>query len=144
MRDNGAASDLLSIVNQHATALHLMFTACGTTCPIQAAIFQRVQHLLVDQVARGIQLLSLSIDPEHDTPAVLSQWLERFHARPGWVAAAPHLKDLERLRDFAGRGQSASDNHSTQVLLLDRKGRLFWRTSELPEAEEFVDILRQI
>jgi protein SCO1 len=142
LRHDGRSSSLYELVNHHATALQLVFTACTTTCPIQAAIFERVQRLIPDQMARGIQLVSLSVDPENDTPAVLTRWLQRFHARPGWIAAAPRTKDTERLRTFAGRGRSASDNHSTQVQILSRDGLLVWRTGELPEAEEVAAILR--
>jgi protein SCO1/2 len=122
----------------------VLFTACTTTCPIQGAIFARVQILIPDQVARGIQLLSLSVDPAHDTPAILTTWLKRFRARAGWMAAAPRPNDVEGIRDFAGRGRTASDNHSTQVLIVNREGRLVWRTSELPEAEEIAGILRRV
>jgi protein SCO1 len=143
-RHDGASGSLFSIVNQRATAVQLMFTACTTTCPIQGAIFERVQRLIVDQVPRGIQLLSLSVDPEHDTPLALRKWLQRFHARAGWVAAAPQPTDIERIRDFGGRGRNPSDNHTTQVLLINRQGRLFWRTFELPEAEEIAGMLNKV
>jgi protein SCO1/2 len=144
LRHDGGVSSLSALCHRHATAMQVMFTRCTTTCPIQGAVFERVQKLLPDQLARGIQLVSLSVDSENDTPAVLARWLQRFHARPGWVAAAPGLKDVERVRAFAGRGRSASDNHSTQVHMLNREGLLVWRTSELPAAEEIAAILRKI
>jgi protein SCO1/2 len=134
---------LAALVKQHATAWQLMFTACRTTCPIQGAIFARLQSLLPDQVARGIQLLSLSVDPATDTPEALAAWLRRFHAHPGWIAAAPRPDDVERIRAFAGRGRSATDNHTTQVQLVDREGLLVWRTFELPEPEEVAALLRK-
>jgi protein SCO1/2 len=144
IRHDGVATTLAALCRGHATALQVMFTACKTTCPIQGAIFARVQRLLPDQLARGVQLVSLSVDPAHDDPRALTLWLRRFHARPGWIAVAPRPADVERVRDFAGRGRSVTDNHSTQVQLLDRDARLVWRTSELPEAEELAAALRKM
>jgi protein SCO1 len=141
---DGRPTTLFGLVNAHATALQLMFTSCTTTCPIQGAIFSRVQKLIPDQTARGIRLLSVSVDPEHDTPSVLATWLRRFHGRPGWIAAAPRIGDLEHLRDFAGRGKNPSDNHTTQTQLFNRKGQLVWRTGELPDAEEIATILQRL
>jgi protein SCO1/2 len=141
---DGATTRLPALVRHHATALQVMFTACRTTCPIQGAIFARVQGLISDQVVRGVQLVSLSVDPRADTPRALAAWLERFHAGPGWIAAAPEVKDVDRIRAFAGRGRSATDNHSTQVQIVNREGQLVWRTSELPEAEEVATILRRM
>lgn len=141
---DGASATLLGLVDRHVTAAQLMFTSCTTTCPIQGAIFARVQRLLPDQVGRGIQLLSLSVDPDHDAPAVLKSWLGRFNARPGWIAAAPEAADVERLRDFSGRGGTPSDNHSTRIQLFNRRGQLVWRTGELPDAEEIASLLRKL
>jgi len=141
---DGVSTTLPRLLAQRVTALQVMFTACRTTCPIQGAIFARVQKLMPDLVDRGIQLVSLSVDPEHDTGPVLARWLRRFGARPGWRAAAPRPGDVPQVRAFFGAGRTASDNHSTQVHLLDRTGALVWRTGELPEAEEVVALLRRI
>lgn len=143
VRHDGVSTTLARLLDGHVTAVQLMFASCTTTCPIQGAIFARVQTLLPGQVERGIQLLSLSVDPQHDTPLVLKRWLHRFKGRAGWVAAAPPIGDVERLRDFAGRGPSPSDNHSTQIQIFNRQGLLVWRTGPLPDAEEIASLLRK-
>jgi protein SCO1 len=143
LRHDGVSLALPLLAKGHATAVQLMFTACTTTCPIQAAIFQRVQTKLPTMAAHAIQLLSLSIDPEDDTPTALSSWRRRFHAGPTWIAAAPALADVPRLQEFFGKGGDLAD-HSTQVHILDRQGRLVWRTFEMPAAEEITAILQKI
>jgi protein SCO1/2 len=144
VQHDGMATTLPRLLGQHVTALQVMFTACRTTCPIQGAIFQRVQRLIPDQVAHGIQLVSLSVDPARDTSPALAQWLRRFHAGPGWIAAAPRLADVEAVRAFFGAGRSAADNHTTQVQVFDRAGSMVWRTGELPEAEEVSSLLKRV
>jgi protein SCO1 len=144
VRHDGVATSLPKLAAGHATGLQLMFTECMTTCPMQGAIFEKVQKLLPDMAARGIQLASLSIDPKNDNPAALSAWLQRFHAGAVWIGAAPDSQDLEQLKTFFGRGRGASDDHSTQVHILNREGRLVWRTFELPSPEEIAALLRRI
>lgn len=142
---DGTKTRLPALLRGHATALHAMFTICQATCPIQGAIFARVQKLLPDQRARKVQLVSLSIDPRRDTPPVLRKWLDGFHARPGWTAAAPSAEaDGETVRTFTGGGSTPADNHTTQVLVFNRQGLLIWRTFDFPEAEEIVSILRKV
>jgi protein SCO1/2 len=141
VRHDGAAISLLPLLIGHATAVQLMFTACTTTCPIQAAIFQRIQAMLPDMDKSARQLLSLSIDPEDDTAKELSAWRRRFHANSAWIAAAPAIGDLPRVQEFFGQ---AGGDHSTQVHILNRKGQLVWRTYEMPTAEEITSILRQL
>lgn len=144
VRNDGAATTLGDLASGHATAVQLMFTECSTTCPIQAATFQRVQKMIPGMAAGGMQLLSLSVDPEADTPRALSEWLRRFHAGPEWIAAAPSSKDEPVIQSFFGKANGSFSGHSTQVNILDRRGRLVWRTVELPTAEEIAEILRRI
>ncbi|WP_404823855.1 SCO family protein [Burkholderia seminalis] len=139
---DGRATRLHALLNGRVTALQLFFTGCSSTCPIQGAVFQRVQALLGVQAKPGVQLLSLSINPLEDTALRMHAWLARFGARPGWMAAAPELKDVDALQAFFGGGVTGLDNHSTQVQIIDRRGALIWRTYELPAAESLVDILR--
>jgi protein SCO1/2 len=143
-RAYGGPAFLAELVRGRATALQLMFTGCSSVCPIQGAIFERVQTLLPDQCERGIQLLSLSIDPLSDTPHAMQAWLERFGARKGWMAAAPQVADLQRLMDVFGRGREAVESHATQVNIIDRRGELVFRTPELPSADSIAAILRRV
>jgi len=141
---DGASRGLAGLLHGRVTALHLMFTGCSTVCPIQGAIFERVQALLPDQAERGIQLMSLSIDPLLDTPRAMRAWLDRFAARDGWIAVAPQPKDLDRLLDVFGQGRDAVESHATQVNIIDRKGDLVFRTPELPSADSIANILRRV
>jgi protein SCO1/2 len=141
---DGRSASLAALVRGRATAVHLMFTGCLTVCPIQGAIFQRVQSLLTDQVALGIQLLSLSIDPLGDTPAAMRSWLKRFDAHDGWIAVAPDPDDLDRLLELFGQGRNAVESHATVVNIVNRQGELVWRTRELPSADTIADILRKV
>jgi protein SCO1/2 len=118
-----------------------MFTSCTTTCPIQAVIFQHVQSMLPDMATRKIQLLSLSINPEEDNAAALAAWRRRFHACPEWIAAAPVAAKSQDVQTFFGRANGSYADHSTHV---DRRGRLVWRTNELPAADEIASILRRV
>ena len=142
--DDGTSTRMATLLHGKATALHLVFTQCTTTCPIQGAIFEKVQGLLPDQTKHSVQLLSLSIDPESDTPEALHLWLQRFHGRPGWIAAAPRIEDLPAIRSFFGDGDRAVGNHITQVQIIDRNGALIWRTFDLPSPESIASMLRMI
>jgi protein SCO1 len=139
---DGRTTGLHALLAGRVTALQLFFTGCSATCPIQGAVFQRVQTLLGPHPRADAQLLSLSVDPLSDTPPRLSAWLARFDARPGWVAAAPALRDVDAVQRLFGGGLTGLDNHSTQVQVIDRDGRLIWRTYELPSAESVAAMLR--
>jgi protein SCO1/2 len=133
---------LRELLIQKVTALQLVFTHCTSTCPMQAAIFQRVQRLFPEQVLKGAQLLSLSIDPAQDTATELRSWLKRFGAEEGWLAAVPEAAALPQLLQFFGTRADSLTSHATQVQIIDRHAFLMWRTNELPSAQSVVRLLR--
>ena len=140
---SGESIRLHQLLEHRVTAIQLMFTQCTTVCPIQGVIFSRVQAMLPDSREQGAQLLSLSVDPVHDSPRTLRAWLKRFGARHAWVGAVPEADDLQQVLGSFGQQQSTLAGHATQVNISNRQGELIWRTGELPPPESIADILRR-
>lgn len=63
--------------------LDFIFGTCTTICPVLSASFVNFQNKLGPD-AKNVHLISISIDPEHDTPKVLKAYLKTFRAKPGW------------------------------------------------------------
>ena len=58
-----------------------------------SASFAQTQTALGDE-AKDVRMISISIDPEHDTPAKLREYAQRFHAGPGWEFLTGDLNDV--------------------------------------------------
>lgn len=63
--------------------LNFIFTTCTTICPVLSATFSQVQEQLGDE-SDQIRMISISIDPEHDTPERLRAYATRFKAGSQW------------------------------------------------------------
>ena len=63
--------------------LNFIYTTCTAICPITSSIFQQFQEKL-GAARTGVHLVSISIDPEQDTPARLRDYAQRFAAGLGW------------------------------------------------------------
>lgn len=63
--------------------VNFIFTTCTAVCPITSATFAQVQE---DLAARGksFRMVSISIDPEQDTPARLREYAARYGAGDDW------------------------------------------------------------
>jgi protein SCO1 len=146
----GQATDLPALLKGRVTALQLMFTGCGATCPLQGALFAQAQRELGARGSRvgGLQLVSLSIDALGDTPELLRRWLTRFDAQPGWAAAVPRVADvdaiIERLGSGGERRPDGPDPHTGQVYLFNRSAQLVSRTPSLPRPAHIVDALLHV
>jgi protein SCO1 len=78
-----------------AVAINLIYTSCNDECPLETARLVQVQQLLGDRVGKDIFFYSISIDPKHDTPAVLKAYAEKFGVGPGWLFLTGNEDDIK-------------------------------------------------
>ncbi|MBK0416292.1 SCO family protein [Chromobacterium haemolyticum] len=136
LRDSdGQRRSFYALLQRRLTAVQLIFTRCSNVCPIQGATFRQVQDLIPESKRARTQLLSLSLDPLNDTPEQLRRWLAPFRPKPGWRAASPELASLDLVLATFNQRRTDLGTHHTEVLLVDAKHRLAWRSTELPSAE---------
>lgn len=80
----GKKVSLASLLDTRKPVLvNFIFTSCTAICPIMSATFSTLQSKLGDEITR-VRMISISIDPEHDTPHELSKYASRFHAKSQW------------------------------------------------------------
>lgn len=100
----------LTLINQYGNKMRLealinagkpvlldfIYGTCTTICPVLSAGFSNFQNKLGKDAAE-VQLISISIDPEHDTPFVMKDYLSRFRAKPGWDFLTGSREDIDRV-----------------------------------------------
>ena len=126
VRDDGKRVSLPAEMNDgRPVVLNFIFTSCGSICPLMSQIFSQFQHRLGPDGAR-VHLMSISIDPEQDTPARLREYAAQFDAGPGWQHYTGTLSaSLAAQRAFdVYRGDKMS--HTAVTLLRSAPGQP-WR-----------------
>lgn len=84
IRDDGKAVSLVDELNDgRPVVLTFIYTTCTTICPMISQTFEELQGKL-DSERDRIHMVSISIDPEEDTPARLRAYAARFDAGPEW------------------------------------------------------------
>ena len=84
MNQDGAKIRLKSLIeSDKPVVLDFIYATCTTICPVLSAGFTSIQAKLGPDT-RKMQLISISIDPEHDTPKIMKEYLKPFRAKPGW------------------------------------------------------------
>lgn len=73
--------------------LDFIYGTCTTICPVLSIGFSHFQKKLGPE-AENVRLVSISIDPDNDTPAVMKEYLERYDAQPGWDFLTGKREDI--------------------------------------------------
>jgi protein SCO1/2 len=82
--------------------INFFFTDCDNVCPIATDNLVRVQELLGDRVGKDIRMVSISLQPEHDTPEVMAAYTRKHGIGPGWYFLTGQRDDIELLRRRLG------------------------------------------
>jgi protein SCO1/2 len=83
-REDGKTVALAAELNDgRPVVLTFIFTKCGTICPVMSQAFAGLQRRFEGR-RQPVRLLSISIDPEYDTPARLAEYASRYKAGPRW------------------------------------------------------------
>jgi protein SCO1/2 len=84
VRSDGARVSFAKEVNDgRPVLLDFIYTTCTTICPVMSQTFAEVQKRLGRDAAK-VRMVSVSIDPEEDTPARLAEYAKRYQAGPQW------------------------------------------------------------
>ena len=84
VRDDGRAVKLRDEMNDgRPVVLAFIYTTCTTVCPLTSQTLSELQSKL-GRARDGVHLMSISIDPEEDTPTRLREYAKKFSAGPQW------------------------------------------------------------
>jgi cytochrome oxidase Cu insertion factor (SCO1/SenC/PrrC family) len=119
-------------IGDDVVVVDFVFTTCTTVCPALSAIFARVQEQLGDRLGRGVRLVSVSLDPAHDTPPRLKAYAARHHAGRHWTWLTGPQPDVERVLKGLGAYTANFSAHSPMVLVGDGRTGEFTRINGFP------------
>jgi protein SCO1 len=110
-------------------ALTFIFASCTDTCPLLTDKMARVQDALGDKFGAMISFISITVDPQHDTPQVLKEYATNFGANlAGWAFLTGDpamIRDVERRYGvFVETTASGDINHTFLTSLIDPRGML--------------------
>jgi protein SCO1/2 len=116
-------------------AINLIYTTCKYACPLETARLAQVQKVLGDRMGRDVFFYSITIDPDHDTPEVLKEYSQRFHAGPGWQFLTGKAADIELISKKIGLYTEPDlnnpDGHQPNLLIGNETTGQWMRNSAL-------------
>lgn len=124
------------LARDKVVAVSFVFTTCTTICLPIGANFGRLRSQLGRRAGADVQLISISIDPEEDTPARLKSWAARFGGGPGWTLLTGPSRDVDRLLRALQAYTPDFRNHSSLILVGNAATGTWRRISGLAPADQ--------
>jgi protein SCO1/2 len=144
-----------------AALVDFIYTHCTDACPLLSSNFAQAQRRLADERLLGskVVLISVSVDPLHDTPGVLAEYGQSFKADPaGWKLLTGDwdaVYDVVTGFKVAARAPRPAPNapapggteltHTTRVVVLDDQQQVrAYLHGEDATPNELVDAVRRV
>lgn len=120
--------------------LNFIFTTCGAVCPVMSATFSQLQAALGPE-RDAVRMVSISIDPEEDTPDALKTYAGKYGAGPQWQMLTGSLADSIAVQRAFGVYRGDKMSHQPATFLRAAPGQPWVRLDGFASA---ADILREV
>jgi len=144
VNQNGAKVRLKDLLQtDRPVVLDFIFGTCTTICPILSAGYVNLQHKLGPE-SQTIRLVSISIDPEHDTPKILKEYLKRYRAKEGWDFLTGSREDIDKVMTAFSAYIQNKMSHYPLTLIRSPQDGTWIRLFGLMSTAEFMNEVQKV
>jgi len=138
VRDDGSSVSFPAELDDgRPVVMNFIYTSCTAICPVTSKTFSQLQGKLGAERDK-VHLVSISIDPEQDTPSALRDYARKYGAGAGWqhyTGSAEASIAIQRAFDVF-RGDKM--NHTPVTLLRAAPGKPWLRVDGFASADELL------
>lgn len=123
--------------SSEAVLLNFIYTSCTSICPPMAQIFAATQERLGSRAAQ-VQMLSISIDPEHDSPRRLQAYARRFGAGTQWRFFTGSLQAIDAVQRAFSVWRPDKMSHTPVTFIKPRGQSHWWRVDGFATPDQLI------
>ncbi|MDU0457325.1 MAG: SCO family protein [Geobacteraceae bacterium] len=139
INQDGKKVRLQSLLNSdNPVIVDFIYGTCTTICPVLSAGYVNLQRKL-DADSQKVRLISITIDPENDSPKVMKEYLKRYRAKPGWEFLTGSRADIDAvMRAFNAYIPDKMSHYPLNMIRMPKNG--YWvRLFGLMSTKEFLN-----
>jgi len=132
------------ILKGKTVVVNAFFTSCTSVCPPMNRNMEKIQEVLGNRVGRDVFLVSMTVDPETDTPARMKEYAQKFHAGPGWIFLTGKKENLDWALYKLGQYVEHKDDHTTVLIIGNEPTGLWKKAFGMANVAELVKIVESV
>jgi protein SCO1 len=105
------------LIKDKIVIISFIYTNCTDICPLTTARMTQVEDKLGDLVGRDIFIISMTVDPENDTPEKLKAYSKAFGTRAGWTFVTGTPEDVRAINHKLGDRSRQLSEHRNEIVL---------------------------
>lgn len=144
VNQDGKKVRLASLLNSdQPVVVDFIYGTCTTICPVLSAGYVNLQNKL-SASSQKPRLISITIDPENDSPKVMKEYLNRYRAKPGWDFLSGSRADIDAvMKGFNAYIPDKMSHYPLNLIRVPKDGS--WvRLYGLLSSREFVEEYQRV
>ncbi len=105
------------VIKGKQVVVSFIYTSCPDLCPLTTARLALVKEQLGDIMGRDVFFVSLTVDPENDTPIRMKAMADAFNAGPGWLFLTGKPEDIRAINSKFGNRSAVLSDHRNEIIL---------------------------
>lgn len=124
------------LVEGRTVVIDFVYTTCQTSCSILSAIMAQVEQRMQDQLGEQLVLVSITVDPTHDTPLQLKRYAAKFATTPHWHWLTGSRVDVQQaLRAFNIPTFGRPEDHAPVIVAGNERTGKWQRWIGIPDPD---------
>jgi protein SCO1/2 len=132
------------VLKGKTVVVNAFFTTCTSVCPPMNRNMEKIQSALGDRIGRDVFLVSITVDPETDTPERLKDYAKKFHAGPGWTFLTGKKENLDWALYKLGQYVEKKDDHTTVFIIGNEPTGLWKKAFGMANVAELVQLVESV
>ena len=132
------------VLKGKTVVVNAFFTTCTSVCPPMNRNMEKIQEVLGDRVGRDVFLVSMTVDPENDTPARIKEYAQKFHAGPGWIFLTGKKENLDWALYKLGQYVEQKDDHKTIFIIGNEPTGLWKKAFGMANVGELLQVVESV
>lgn len=132
------------VIKNRIVVISFVFTGCTEICPLTIARKAQVADRLQDVLGSKVFFVSISVDPENDTPEKLAAYASAFHSGEGWLFLTGSLENIRAVNAKLGERMRRLEDHRNEVLLGNDATREWARNSVFGDLDRLTYDIRSM
>jgi protein SCO1/2 len=124
--------------------VNFFFSSCRGSCLPMLSTFAQIQARFHDRLGKDFILISITVDPETDTPERLKQTAQAHSTRPGWFFLTGTRDALEHALAKFGQTPGPRESHTNLFIIGNDATGLWKKALGVAPAAEVVDVVRSV
>ena len=124
--------------------INAFFSTCKGVCMPMNRNFKKVADLLGDKVGRDVFLVSITVDPEMDTPAALKQYATSLDAPDGWLFLTGSRTNVDLVLHKLGQYVADKNDHTTVMIIGNERTGLWKKAFGLARPDELAKVVESV